>query len=68
MSIIITNIDNKTSGECNYRIYINKREICDFKHTREEGLSECLRKASEAVKRKNLQELITHLEESYENK
>jgi len=63
MSIIITNIDNKTSGECNYRIYINTHEICDFKHIREEGLAECLRKASEAVKRKNLQELVNFIDE-----
>ena len=63
MSIIITNIDNKPSGECKYRICINQREICYFKHKREEGLAECLRKASEAVKRKNLQELITFIQE-----
>jgi len=67
MSIIITNIDNKPLGECKYRISINQREICYFKHKREDGLSECLRKASEAVKKKNLQELVNFIEE-IENK
>jgi len=67
MSIIIINVDNKTFGECKYRININQREICYFKHKREDGLSECLRKASEAVKKKNLQELVNFIEE-IENK
>jgi hypothetical protein len=67
MSIIITNIDNKTSGECKYRLYIDKHEICDFKHIREEGLVECLRKASEAVKKKQLQELVRFIEEIENN-
>jgi hypothetical protein len=49
--ILIRNISPKVraTGIHEYEIRINRDLIAKFKHKREEGLSVCLRKASEAV-------------------
>jgi len=51
MSIIISNDgSNPTAvGEHGYTVKINDKLICAFTHTREEGLSQCLRRAADAV-------------------
>ena len=50
MPIIIENItDVPTSkGSNKYRIRVNEKVIAEFNHIREEGISECLRRAAEA--------------------
>jgi len=49
--IAIVNIDDnpRPEGDHLYAVYINKKEICRFTHMREDGLSQCLFKASKAV-------------------
>ena len=49
--IAIVNIDDnpRLEGEHLYVVKINKKEICRFTHRREDGLSQCLFKASKAV-------------------
>ena len=49
--IAIVNIDDnpRAEGDHLYAVYINKKEICRFTHMREDGLSQCLFKASKAV-------------------
>ncbi len=37
------------TGIHEYVVMINREEICRFKHTREEGLGQCLRRAAMAV-------------------
>ncbi len=58
--ITITNIGPQTKdpgGLRNYEVRINRELICTFNHYRRDGLAECLRLASEAVKmRDKLQE------------
>jgi len=54
--IAIVNIDktDKLDGEQLYSVRINQRELFQFKHKREELLSECLRKAQSACFRYEL--------------
>lgn len=54
MSIIITNITDQAvnplpTGEHKYVLKINNKVICEFTHTREDGLAVCLEKASKAA-------------------
>jgi|GEM_PF-1328285 len=41
--------DPNPLGEREYEVRINGEVICTFKHTRMDGLAECLRRASKAV-------------------
>jgi len=52
MSIIITNVTENLheTGPNTYILRINEKVIARFKHQREDGLAECLRRASEAAK------------------
>lgn len=54
MPIIIENISGISFDDLpqKYRVLVNAEEICRFEHTRRDGLAECLRKASEAVRTK----------------
>ena len=54
--IAIVNIDktSKLDGEQLYSVRINSRELFQFKHKREELLSECLRRAQSACVRYEL--------------
>lgn len=47
--IAIINQGGDMSGECEYRVQINNELITTFKHSRPDGLAECLRKAADAV-------------------
>ena len=49
--IAIINISKPPTpkGDNLYRIQINHRSLITFKHKREEGLAECLRKAAKAA-------------------
>ena len=51
MAIIIQNIDKnpREKGEHLYRLRINNQVICEFKHNREDSLSQCLMKAAAAA-------------------
>ncbi len=50
-------IDVEANNECNYEIKINSQTITWFKHKQKDGLSTCLRKASEAVYKKEKQDI-----------
>ena len=64
MPIIIENItDVPTSkGSNKYRIRVNQKVIAEFYHMREEGISECLRRAAEACEDPNRIERIDEME------
>lgn len=47
--IAIIKTSKGLTGKQTYRLQINQELICKFKHVREEGLAECLRRAAEAV-------------------
>lgn len=51
VAIIIQNIDKnlREKGEHLYRLRINNQVICEFKHNREDSLSQCLMKAAAAA-------------------
>lgn len=51
MPIIISNDGSnpRAVGEHGYVLSINNKVICKFTHQREEGLSQCLRRAADAV-------------------
>lgn len=53
MSVVIQNVTkhSKPTGIHDYVLRINAEEICRFKHRREDGLAECLRRAAEAVEK-----------------
>jgi len=64
MPIIIENItDVPTSkGSNKYRIRVNQKVIAEFYHMREEGIAECLRRASEACEDPKRIERIDEME------
>lgn len=47
--IAIINQDKDKDGQSLYNVQINDKLICQFYHTRSDGLGECLRKAAVAV-------------------
>ena len=47
--IAIINIGGKKNGVCKYRVQVNEKVICEFKHDRKDLLSECLKRAADAV-------------------
>lgn len=51
MSIIIQNMGGNPLGECIYQLRINNKVIAEFKHSRPDGLSECLKKAAIAAEK-----------------
>lgn len=68
MSIIITNdgSNHSTTGEHGYNIFINRKHIAFFEHTREEGLATCLRKAADAVAATEVIKPVDHTTRLYE--
>lgn len=70
LSIIITNDGGNTSPrvEHGYVIRINHDVITTFKHTREEGLAECLRRAADAVEATEVLKPIDHTTRIYNGK
>lgn len=61
--IAIINQGGDMSGECEYRIQINNELITTFKHSRPDGLAECLRKAADAVEKEKEEKKIRILEQ-----
>jgi hypothetical protein len=51
--IAIVNIDEnpRAFGEHLYSLRINQRELCKFKHKREDGISTCLMKAAKEIEK-----------------
>jgi hypothetical protein len=49
IAIINTGNNPLLTGVHEYKVQINYKVICKFKHLREEGLAVCLRKAADAV-------------------
>ena len=47
--IAIVNITQPATGPHTYSVRINRQEICQFDHKREDGLSACLLAAAKAV-------------------
>ena len=69
--IAIVNVSNNDSafGVHEYELRINLKVIARFEHVREEGLSVCLQKASEAAKKarwKEVGEMLKALDHSAE--
>lgn len=65
MAIIIQNVSELSEdgkGLHKYHVYINKQFICEFWHTREDGLAECLIKASKAVELQKIANIAKLLE------
>jgi hypothetical protein len=50
MPIIIERLTEIDIVPARYRIRINSKEICQFEHNRDNGLSGCLFKAAEAAR------------------
>lgn len=62
--IAIVNIsgdDLKQFGENTYSVRINHKEIVQFKHQRQDGLAECLRKAAQAVDEEKTRRTVSDL-------
>lgn len=53
----------KPYGEHKYSLRINGKELCQFIHKREEGLSQCLKKAALAVDNEQWKVLIELMED-----
>jgi hypothetical protein len=68
MSILIHNDGSNPStiGVHGYNIFINHKFIASFKHTREEGLATCLRKAADAVAATEVIKPVDHTTRLYE--
>lgn len=58
--IAIINISRKPrlTGMQTYSLQINHTRLCTFRHRREDGLGECLRKAAKAADRVNTETLM----------
>ena len=48
------NVNCDPRGEYNYRVCINDKNICFFKHYRINGLAECLQAAAKAVESREI--------------
>jgi len=59
MPITITNVSKnlRPTGRHRYRVQVNKQEIVEFSHNREDGLGVCLIKAGKAVEKKRAEDL-----------
>ena len=64
--IAIINItpDPKTYGAHTYSLRINHQELCQFVHNREDGLTTCLKKASDAYLKNVVDMLMEYKKES----
>ena len=51
MSIIIQNMGGNPLGVCKYQLRINEKVIAEFEHNRPDGLTACLKKASDAAEK-----------------
>ena len=51
IAIVNVSTHNKLTGYHDYEVRINKELITTFKHKKEDGLAECLSKATMAVKK-----------------
>ena len=58
MSIVITNISKPGTKKCRYRLKINALPITEFTHKRSDGLATCLRKAADAVDKRETERLV----------
>jgi hypothetical protein len=61
IAIINDGTTETLTGLHTYRVQINQEVICEFKHWREEGLAECLRRAAFAVERSKDQRLLEYI-------
>jgi len=61
MIAIINKSKNYGKGVQTYDLMINKKKITSFTHVFEDGLAECLRKASEAAQREDVQNFFEKL-------
>lgn len=58
--IAIVNVGLGTDGKHKYKLMINHDEITEFEHNRDDGLSECLRLASESAKKHGNSEFMDY--------